>query len=790
MTYTTHYQDALKEKVETLKVLLLDKTKSAIPSPDFSLEALETTVGINQLYEYYTIEFDKRIGIITSVSQTPWGPVFLRRQLEEDSRSIAADALSYRTEHYKIKALLTLKVAFDYIDLFVHDKSKKAHLKKAVHHIFLRYQSVFDDTDGNPQIAQCLTDFRHAIYHVFHRTLFSYHFDRYFNQLAVWTQLSLPPHDFITLDEFDNTFEMATNASYPTETMYIEMAVLTYWLKYKIFPTPSQLVSFLSNSNRLSGLELSDIERFFDKKGASLLAWFHALPESNQAITLHYASTFLNGFISSPVQLSESIYGQKDAIFPAPIRNFFINLNGWLETNKTEPKVHISGAHIRSGAASREGHVKTTHDNVNLILSAAETVAENAQLSSAALLTDAITTFSKFRCVVGKSAEPDTLILDAHEEAESVLSDRMKLRITSIIMKGFSERIGRPVQYDPFNMLPTFQSLSLDKVDLTASPILSKPYGLTLLKAYQSIQSFVNRFYDTPSEDTFDTFISPFVKAKDETSECLRELKKIYADTKDTDLINHIRLLESIYTYTLLHLNDLKKRLFGIHASPVIKTVLEHAAPNQDTQMADQHYHQWMLALESIIGIHLPLLNELRPIDAEPIKAVITSYYCKDGRDRTSLIATLIKTLYKMYDTHVSTLANSDRSIDSIDIQPLSMIPITSLDLMTYLFIVAHDRVIDDFSSAMICGSPQSAMGDYGLLSKLFGAGLGFVSSAVPPIREGLRRITLPSAIFSNPHYHRHSLWNGFTRHHMRHMKLDETEPKLLSLPGIASSIK
>lgn len=790
MTYTTHYQDALKEKVETLKVLLLDKTKSTIPSPDFSLAALDTTAGINQLYEYYTIEFDLRIGIITTVSQTPWGPVFLRRQSKDDIRSIAADALSYRTEHYKIKALLSLKVAFDYIDLFVHDKSKKASLKKNVHHIFLRFQSLFDEADGQQKITQCLTDFNHAIYHIFHRSLFSYHFDRYYNQLAVWAQLSLPPHDFITFDKFDNTFEMVTNASYPTETMFIEMAVLSYWLKYKIFPNPAELFSFLSNSNHLSGLERSDIARYFEEKGSALLAWFNALPESNQAITLHYASTFLNGFISSPVQLSESIHGQKDANFPAPIRNFFINFNGWLETNKKDPKVHISGAHIRSGAASREGDVQTTHDNVNLIISAAETVAESPQLSSAALLTDAITTFSKFRYVVGKSAEPDTSILDAHEAAESVLSDRMKLRITSIIMKGFSERIGRSVQYDPFKMLPTFQSLSLDKVSPTVSPLFSKPYGPSLLKAYQTIQLFVNTFYKNPSEDSFDAFIAPFDKLQNEASEHLRQLKKVYANTKDTNLINHIRLLESIYTYTLIHLNHLKKRLFGTHASPVIKTVLEHAAPDEDTQMAHQHYHQWMLALESIIGAHLPLLNELQPIDAEPIKAVITSYYCKDGRDRTSLIATLIKTLYKMFDAQTSTLVNSDRSIDLIDIQPLSMIPITSLDMMTYLFIIAHDRVIDDFSSAMICGSPQSAMGDYGLLRKLFGAGLGFVSSAVPPIREGLRRITLPSAIFSNPHYHRHSLWSGITRHHMRHMKFDETEPKLLSLPGIASSVK
>jgi hypothetical protein len=771
MTFLSNYQKCIQAKTQCLKDLMIEDN-SVTPEWGLDFKTLNTSEGINQAYEFFTMSFDKRIGINTTVGQTKLGPVFIRHQTKEGVGNLTQGSLAYRHELYAIKALHKLKVAFDFINIFVKDKEEGLRLKEEIYENFLKTLIFLKKNDGSANITTIGEDFEKHISTLMHKKSEGPVYKKQKQMLATWAGTDFPPHDIITIDDLDKTFEIIASLSSPHLTLFVEMMSITYFKVHQTIPSPSELFIFIKKQQALSEdrdaprISLEEVQSVYDSKDRDFLSWYLTLDPASKKIIEYYSKGLTHNFISCPVLLHEHAHQDKHSIFPTTLRAFHANLNGWIHTSDIEKQIKISGISFRSGAASRIGNQDITNINIGLIFAAVDAFKKEANLCSAALLTDAITYVSSLKTIVGGKREPDKKILDAHVQSQLQHPDRMKLKISSIIMHSLSKYLGRHIQHDPFELLNIFKSSIFDQNNPFFQSLNENKSGTLLLSAYQAVQWFVREYDQNVGKGDFYQFIKRAKIKNKRVMKTLYELKKCYLETEDTNLLKHIRLLESLQTYMVIRLNFMKKEIFGKHLQPVIETVIEHAVPNPRYKMGHQQYEQWMLALENIIGENISALNEASPTTSDNIHDVITHIYCKDGRDRTGLIAILFKVLHKMFDLQVSTRINHDVESVETEILPFSMIPMTSLEMATPLFKETHDRVVYDASSALLCGSPQSALADYGLLDKLFGAAHGLVSTSVPPIRTELHRVTLPIATGFEKFYrhHTHSLHLFFKR--------------------------
>jgi hypothetical protein len=69
-----------------------------------------------------------------------------------------------------------------------------------------------------------------------------------------------------------------------------------------------------------------------------------------------------------------------------------------------------------------------------------------------------------------------------------------------------------------------------------------------------------------------------------------------------------------------------------------------------------------------------------------------------------------------------------------------------SFEAQAQLFKQQHDEVVQDHGSSLLNGSPESSIGDFGLLPKLEGAAFGLIASTIAPVRSSLSSLLLDSS--------------------------------------------
>jgi hypothetical protein len=580
---------------------------------------------------------------------------------------------------------------------------------------------------------------------------------------GIWSGTTYQPHDVINIDEEKQTFEIATSAATAPLQLMIDLAMIAInpFKEEGLFK--ESVLAFIKEKmgeTRYSELNES-LVKIFDTSYKNYSnnqptdpkpLWYVAIDkDSEKKLTVDYYATsspIYKYFMCMPVLLADSVHDKKHdhnrpTSMPVGTRGLFQLTEGWLLFKDKKFTENASATTFRSGALSRNGNEGISNQNARQMKTALGKNGEVIQLVSASLLTKAITKAAKVKAFFKgrKFNEPDQHILDAqHDIAKKNKNHRHRNAgvILKTMAKGHSSTAYN-INPDPFGMMDSFRKLTLNN-------------NCEMFKNYPSINSLYSSIQGAPkppadnNKSNWIGFEVDMMRSHNQISEQFRSIKNQYAEEKDPDLLKQIRLLEGIYTHQLISINHAKKHRFGKLAVPVIETPLEYFSKQQGLgPLENNQYDQWLLALENIIGNQYDALNLVKHGD-EPSKVkIITHFYCKDGRDRTGITAILFKFLNTQFDAGVSTLANNNRP-DLRDTPALSMIPTDDLKNKAPAFKEAHDRIVRDHSSAMLCGSPESSIGCYGLLSKLQGAAMGIVATAIAPVRSALRSVMTASA--------------------------------------------
>ena len=788
--WQNHYNRLLKSKNDYLMALAA-RTAGASLSGKSQLFSFSNSTffddkgrikleAFDAVYEHYTIKLDRRLGVITHIdeNQTTHNRTFVRRQVPDPATMAGADLVGrtkptqYASEIYIIKASHEFKTALLYVNEVVKDEQECSELSEKLLEKFkncvVKMRSLGGKVEIINELKRLNTEINCAIAGSDSFKKFkASDIHRALEYKGIWSGTTYQPHDVITIDEEKKTFEIETSASSAPMQLMIDLAIIanapcTEKDKAKIL----RFIKRKMGDNRYDELE-KDLQSLFDvscKKYANCSEidlnpeWYLAISDSMKKLTVAYyanADYFYKDFMCMPVKLSDSIHEQKQGhdrptSMPVGMRGLFQLTEGWLAKDaRGSFSAMESATSFRSGAPSRTGNLAISEQNNAQMKGAVQYFGEGTQLVSASLLTERITSAATIKAFVkgDQYHEPDRYILDAQHKVAKSNPELHRHRNAAVLMKTTAKNNtveAYNINPDPFNMIQSFRNLKIDP-----SRKIFEQKGLKSL--YELVQSTPSCPKGRGPSTDWSGFEFNFSRQYREIGVEFRKIKHKYAKTGDRELLKHIRLLEAIYTYQILSANHAKKVAFDKSASPVIETPLEYfSKQNGLNPLEDNQYDQWLLALENIIGTQFDALNSVTSLavseDCAQFNKIITHFYCKDGRDRTGMTAILFKFLNTQFDAGVSTLVNQEKIPELGTLPELSMIPMDNLRKNAHAFKKAHKRIVLDHSSAMLCGSPESSKGDYGLLSKLQGAAMGLVATAIARVRDDIINIMTESA--------------------------------------------
>lgn len=762
-----HYHQCLQQKKDYILHLL---TKSSSKEQQFlPAEQSLSTEFFDQQYEALVSQLNARLGYRTQlfINPTTSDRVFLRTPLparnSTESLLHRAKPLENAKEIFQLKILHELKTAIQFAEQFIYEATDELDTLKE--DLFEHYQCAVNNISSLDLQATIMRPYKNFNAHTALLLLNTptinqlgisnkKQIHRLLDYRKVWANLTYQPHDICTLDTNTDTFELELSSATLPIAFMLDMATIATDGK-----SQQTILDFIKQKMPKMRFEAlaDEIEQYLSELQPNTLpAWYRAAVTSNQAAIWHYAhsSQMYQDFCCVPAKLADNYHDghnhpQKSNRIPIGLRGFFTLVEGCIINDGGICKAIISGQSYRSGAPSRTGSTDISEQNHQQLIGAMGST--NQATVSASLLTGIITSIAKFKALIkGKKAnEPDRFILQAQQKLAQLNANHQH-RYSALLLKSHA-KILNP---DPFKMISRFRTLKLNN---EAELLLTVP---GLKATYVQLQKLAEPF-DTDIKAWW-LLENQFLRRLEEIKLLVGQLQQTFLASKSLILLQHLRLIDALICYQIINANFIKKIRIGRKSQAIIMTPLEYFSEKRPGKapLEQNQYDQWLLAFENIIGYHYHLLAQLtHPLEQAQYQQILTHFYCKDGRDRAGMTAILYKFLIKRFDIELSTRINhptakkpTNPGIIMLPLEPTplknqhSATELLSFEAQAQLFKQQHDEVVQEHGSSLLNGSPESSIGDFGLLPKLEGAAFGLIASTIAPVRSSLSSLLLDSS--------------------------------------------